>query len=376
MSLPSLAQREAFFAEELTRRGFSAPQQAAILGSMMQESSLNPYAQEAGGTGLGLFQWSYGRRKQVPSATGDFYRDARSQLDLFERELAGPESKAGSMLKGAQNLEQAGAAMKQFERYGTAGNRYKYMSDYLAKLQGGTLKGGSTEAATASSPAATQLAGDSLVGAMAQDPGAAAVVNQVATTGFNPFAIGAAALAPAANSEQTRFAGAAIEAIFGGGKKGGSIETGDLVTGLPQEALPSVAAAAGANEQRPSGAGGTLGLVPLGKQLQALGFKVAEHPEFGGVGKHSPRSHHYAGNALDITIQPGSPLLKGRPDSDWLAVKKQWGEKLRQALPGAEIFHPGYDPVGGHGSHIHLALPGGSTVVTEQLQRLLALTQG
>lgn len=118
-------------------------------------------------------------------------------------------------------------------------------------------------------------------------------------------------------------------------------------------------------------AGGELDIVTLGQKLQGLGLKVAEHPKFGGVGKHSPNSHHYAGNALDLTIQPGSPLLAGLPDSSWRDLTKQYGAKLKQAIPGAEIFHPGDDPVGGHDSHIHLALPGGRTQLTEDLRRLL-----
>lgn len=100
-------------------------------------------------------------------------------------------------------------------------------------------------------------------------------------------------------------------------------------------------------------------LVALGRELEAMGFKVAEHPQFGGVGQHSPNSHHYAGHAFDLTIQPGSRLLAGRPDSDWRQLTSDYGEKLRGMFPGAEIFYPGYDAVGGHDSHIHLAFPGG-----------------
>lgn len=131
-------------------------------------------------------------------------------------------------------------------------------------------------------------------------------------------------------------------------------------------ALPS---SGGTVEAQPL-SGGELGIVDLGRKLQNLGLKVAEHPEFGGVGKHSPQSHHYAGNALDLTIQPGSPLLAGRPDSDWRALTQQIGSKLKAAIPGAEIFHPGDDPVGGHDSHIHLALPSGRVTPTAQLMSM------
>ncbi len=125
--------------------------------------------------------------------------------------------------------------------------------------------------------------------------------------------------------------------------------------------LSSAPAAATATSQTmPVSTGGGVGIVDLGRGLQGMGFKVAEHPEFGGVGKHSDRSHHYSGHALDLTIQPGSELLAGRPDSDWLGLTSEYGEALRKRFPNAEIFHPGYDPVGGHNSHIHIAFPGGT----------------
>lgn len=120
--------------------------------------------------------------------------------------------------------------------------------------------------------------------------------------------------------------------------------------------------------------GGTISLKDLGQRLQGLGFKVAENPEFGGVGKHSPNSHHYSGDAFDLTIQPGSPLLQGKPDSAWRDLTGTYGEALRSAIPGAEVFNPRHDPVGGHDSHIHLGLPGASKSgvrLTPALQRLL-----
>jgi hypothetical protein len=139
--------------------------------------------------------------------------------------------------------------------------------------------------------------------------------------------------------------------------------------------LPKAAPALGARDvnftpQASATNSGEIDIVSLGKQLQGLGLKVAENPAFGGVGKHSPNSHHYSGNALDLTIQPGSPLLQGRPDSDWRALTQQIGARLKKAIPNAEIFHPGDDPVGGHDSHIHLALPAGKTSITPALAAL------
>ena len=106
--------------------------------------------------------------------------------------------------------------------------------------------------------------------------------------------------------------------------------------------------------------------VELGKALQRKygpgGLRIGENPAFGRVGKHSPGSLHYQGRALDITDWG---------EGDWKNRTVQLGEQLRQALPGAQIFHPGYDPVGGHHEHIHLGLPEGKIPVTPELLKLI-----
>jgi|DEB0MinimDraft_6_1074348.scaffolds.fasta_scaffold02238_2 muramidase (phage lysozyme) len=105
-----------------------------------------------------------------------------------------------------------------------------------------------------------------------------------------------------------------------------------------------------------------MSIVDLGKRLQEKGFRIGEHPAFGEVGQHAPKSHHYAGHALDITDWG---------EGDWKTRTKQLGAALKAAVPGAEVFHPGYDPVGGHHEHVHFAVPGGKVRVTEQLRKLL-----
>jgi len=109
-------------------------------------------------------------------------------------------------------------------------------------------------------------------------------------------------------------------------------------------------------------AGELMSIVELGKRLQEKGFRVREHPEFGGVGKHSPSSHHYAGHALDIT---------DHRSGDWEMRTRQLGEALYSAVSGAEVYHPGRDAVGGHETHVHFAMPGGKIPVTDQLRKLL-----
>jgi tape measure domain-containing protein len=144
------SQNERIVFDSLVKRGYNKPQIAAIMGSLAQESSFNPYAKEPSpGTGLGLFQWSFDRRNKVPAFTGNVGTDINRQLDLFEKELSGPEARAGRTLRGASTLPQAALGMKQFERYGIAGNRYKYMDQYMSKI-GGTFTGGGGGSSNAS----------------------------------------------------------------------------------------------------------------------------------------------------------------------------------------------------------------------------------
>jgi len=44
-------------------------------------------------------------------------------------------------------------------------------------------------------------------------------------------------------------------------------------------------------------------IVGLGKELEKYGLRVGENPAFGSgkVGKHAPNSHHYYGEAIDVT---------------------------------------------------------------------------
>ena len=132
-----------------------------------------------------------------------------------------------------------------------------------------------------------------------------------------------------------------------------AVAMGNIATsfGLGQPA-PQRASQGSGQVMKVSNSGGDI--VELGKQLQSMGFTVRENPHFGGVGQHSPGSRHYSGNAIDVTIQKGSPLLAGRPDSDWKSLTAHYGEQLRKMYPQAQVLHPGYDPVGGHHEHIHI----------------------
>lgn len=62
------------------------------------------------------------------------------------------------------------------------------------------------------------------------------------------------------------------------------------------------------------------GIVPLGRQLEQMGFAVGEHPRFGGVAPvHTENSHHYNRDAIDVNYRGG-----GQWDSEAQAL--QWLE--------------------------------------------------
>lgn len=47
------------------------------------------------------------------------------------------------------------------------------------------------------------------------------------------------------------------------------------------------------------------GIISAGKWWEARGARVGEHPHWGRVGTHSPNSHHYNGDAIDVNYGPG-----------------------------------------------------------------------
>ena len=82
----------------LVGAGYSKVQVAGIIGNMYQESGLNPASKEANGIGLGLVQWSFGRRNQLETfakSKGKAATDLYVQLEFLVKEL-----KSGKQLSG------------------------------------------------------------------------------------------------------------------------------------------------------------------------------------------------------------------------------------------------------------------------------------
>jgi hypothetical protein len=96
----------------LTGKGLTGAQAAGVIGNLMQESSLDPHAVQAGGPGRGIVQWSVGDRwdKLLAYASGQG-RDPFSlelQLDFMWKELnTGFKASTLTPLKAATTVQQA-----------------------------------------------------------------------------------------------------------------------------------------------------------------------------------------------------------------------------------------------------------------------------
>lgn len=108
-------------------------------------------------------------------------------------------------------------------------------------------------------------------------------------------------------------------------------------------------------------AGPTGDIVAVGRWLQSKGFRVSEHPAFGGVrGRHTPSSYHYAGRAIDVNYGPGGQSAGEMAAIDALMPtlqRRNWAELLWR--------------VAGHFDHLHLALSRGAL-----LGKVLSYDQG
>jgi hypothetical protein len=124
---------------------------------------------------------------------------------------------------------------------------------------------------------------------------------------------------------------------------------------VPQMGLGGGATASASPQQAAAG-GEMVDMVTLGTMLQDQAkLRVREHSKFGGVGRHSPNSLHYKDEAFDITDWKDP----GESQASWLPRKKYLEQRFTGILGSAgEIYGPVSDPKG-HGTHVHLGVPGG-----------------
>lgn len=102
-------------------------------------------------------------------------------------------------------------------------------------------------------------------------------------------------------------------------------------------------------------------IVAVGHRMQEMGYRVGEHPAFGGVSPvHVDGSYHYRGRAIDVNWDPAS---EEPARLDWL---KNWIHE--NVHPVAELLWR----VSGHYDHLHLAMARGGSGTVYGPTRFLA----
>lgn len=77
------------------------------------------------------------------------------------------------------------------------------------------------------------------------------------------------------------------------------------------------------------------GLVEFGRLLQTRGFRVSEHPLFGGVSQvHTKNSKHYSNQAIDVNYAPGTSVLEQRAIDAIVHLAKDYGLETIWRAPG------------------------------------------
>lgn len=110
---------------------------AALLGTMKQESRINPYAVERPNdplSGLGLIQWTGPRRALVPTFTGNLSKDVLNQCMLISREWKTSENIAYRKFIASKDLPSACKTIFSYIRWGVRGKRDEYSANFYQQL--------------------------------------------------------------------------------------------------------------------------------------------------------------------------------------------------------------------------------------------------
>jgi muramidase (phage lysozyme) len=164
-------------------------------------------------------------------------------------------------------------------------------------------------------------------------------------------------LIAAATDRQAGRYGVSLDDILPAMKAASALAAPQPTPGLQVPQMGSAPAAqAPATPRQVASSGEMVDMVTLGTMLQDQAkLRVREHSKFGGVGGHSPGSLHYKDEAFDVTDWKDP----GESQASWLPRKKYLEQRFTGILGSAgEIYGPVSDPKG-HGTHIHLGVPGG-----------------
>jgi Phage tail lysozyme len=315
-----VADNRAVAMQFLLGKGLTRAQAAGVVGSLMQESGLNPNAKNPSSGAFGVGQWLGGRKTALLAR-----RDSgtlRGQLEHLWGELQGPESAALDRLRGAHSVADAASAFTWgFERPGQAEAN---MPNRIAQARAALGLAGDAAASGAASGGGgtTTTTTTTTPGVDNRQARAQAVLNFLQNKSADPldFALEMRGLADVPATSHTRTTRArpgsahqsmlygggstkgseVLELIYSDGGKGYGIKNGAIVNG------PQVYSDVwGGHADHVHVAAGPKTVVALGKLAQQMGLNVGENPHFGGVDPvHVPGSYHYKGEAIDASGTP------------------------------------------------------------------------
>jgi hypothetical protein len=120
------------------QKGYSSIQVSAIIGALLQESNLNPNAENPSSRAYGIAQWLGDRKTSLLAKPN--YQKLETQLAWVYEELTTSNKIAGTNLKNAITLESAIAAMAGYERFaGISGQSPTYQQVIAAKEVGNRI---------------------------------------------------------------------------------------------------------------------------------------------------------------------------------------------------------------------------------------------
>jgi hypothetical protein len=154
----SLSDRQKYLAGRLKGAGYSDAQVAGIIGSLMQESGLDPNAVNTTSGATGIAQWLGPRAKAFKQQFGHSLKESTfgEQTDFMLQELKTTEKLADSRIRLAKTAAQAAEIhAREFERPGAAeaniARRQGYANSVYASL------GQANAAAVASLPVGSSV---------------------------------------------------------------------------------------------------------------------------------------------------------------------------------------------------------------------------
>ena len=140
--------------------GIKSAAACGILGNMMQESGMNPAAQQKGGDyALGLFQWAGARKTALSNyaaSKGKSWSDLQTQLEYFMQEINSSSTYKQMIqsMNSSDNPEDCAEVFeKKFERAGKPNmeNRKKYARTFYSQFNGSPVGSGDISSSSSSS---------------------------------------------------------------------------------------------------------------------------------------------------------------------------------------------------------------------------------